>query len=1050
MAGAYVLWSLLLLATLVWALYDEFIGYRPWKMYQAEFRMVYANYLKKEIKQQTDAENKVENSSAYLSLKKQVDDMQAQVQPQIDKINQQIVLLNAQFTAVNDVHTTRHMYVASRLYIIEHTEDKSDKASLQKDLDDYEKEISVVKMPQEGGNVEQVRLDYQQVLDQFDAIQAQKSKLYAQEGNLLHPVSVVKKQLTDYLADHLDGPDVASLQGLLAKAESLEVKIRQINNPDAGITDRCESCHIGIREPIPLTKADVGGNEVFVSHPDPELLQIHDPEKFGCSPCHNGNGMDAQSIEKAHGNYEGWDWPLFPQDNVEAGCQQCHARDIVVDHAPVLNQGKFLFEWRGCMGCHVYKGYDQSPQDLVANGRTINNLENEQKQDQVDVQRYNKMGDSASTNEEAQQDYLKANELQVAISQIKMQIDQQNQQVKWLMMDTKKVGPDLKEIGVKLNPNWLPVWIEDPQAFRPTTRMPKFPFLPGQVKAIAAFLWQDSIQGTLPKQAPGDAAKGKVDFESRGCMGCHSVGEGSNQTGGWFAANLSRVGEKANYDYLVRWIHNPRERTAPYCPYEKRDLTPEDYKKHGLPYVFDLEHDRCPNDGHILQVEQETVMPNLRLSWEESRDIASYLMTLKEKDPGSYEKVTYLDDPKLAAEGKSLIQFYGCGGCHEIAGFEDAPRIGTELTAEGSKSLDQIDFALFRRDALIGEKGWKYTHKNFFEHKLANPEIFDQGMIKAPDERLHMPNFHLKPQEITELTTFLLGSQLSQYPERYFYEPGGAAKDIQEGWWLVKKYNCEGCHQFKLGQSSVLMTLPQYQTPDGKSQLPPRLLTEGARVNPDWLAGFLSNPALSDTDTDRDGVRSYLKVRMPTFYLSPIEVRTLVRFFQALSKQPMPYIPQKLEPLTNDELAMARALFVSPGAPCLKCHAIGLPSHDQYATAPNFLLASERLKPDWVRHWILDPALIDPGTAMPSGLFKEQDNREVFAGPVPPVMAHYAGDEADLLVRYLLEITPAEQQRLIQMSGKMMLPASTKTSELKQEPRPSARKTLVGMLIKSH
>jgi len=71
---------------------------------------------------------------------------------------------------------------------------------------------------------------------------------------------------------------------------------------------------------------------------------------------------------------------------------------------------------------------------------------------------------------------------------------------------------------------------------------------------------------------------------------CHSIGEGDEFQGGTFAANLTRVGEKDNYDYLVRWVHNARERTRPYCPYEKKDIGPEDYKKKGLPYVFDLEH----------------------------------------------------------------------------------------------------------------------------------------------------------------------------------------------------------------------------------------------------------------------------------------------------------------------------------------------------------------------------------------------------------------------------------------------------------------------------
>ena len=94
-------------------------------------------------------------------------------------------------------------------------------------------------------------------------------------------------------------------------------------------------------------------------------------------------------------------------------------------------------------------------------------------------------------------------------------------------------------------------------------------------------------------------------------MACHSVGEGEEAEGGTFAANLSRVGEKANYDYLVRWVHNPRERTRPYCPLEKRDLGPEDYERHGLPFVFDLDHSTCPNDGAELQVQQMTVMPKI-------------------------------------------------------------------------------------------------------------------------------------------------------------------------------------------------------------------------------------------------------------------------------------------------------------------------------------------------------------------------------------------------------------------------------------------------------
>jgi len=195
--------------------------------------------------------------------------------------------------------------------------------------------------------------------------------------------------------------------------------------------------------------------------------------------------------------------------------------------------------------------------------------------------------------------------------------------------------------------------------------------------------------------------------------------------------------------------------------------------------------------------------------------------------------------------------------------------------------------------------------------------------------------------------------------------------------------------------------------------LPPVLTTEGARVNPEWLRQFLANPSLSTTDTNRNGVRQYLQVRMPTFYLSDEEIRTLVLFFKAMSAQPEQFIPPKVAPLSDTERAMARSLFTSPAAPCLKCHMTGSPEHDKNATAPNFLLAHERLQPAWVDRWITDPAKIIPGTAMPSGLFKVQDGHWVFSGPEPPTLQHYSGDQADLLVRYMFTLTPQEQSALV-------------------------------------
>ncbi|MBA3805017.1 MAG: cytochrome c [Acidobacteria bacterium] len=663
------------------------------------------------------------------------------------------------------------------------------------------------------------------------------------------------------------------------------------------------------------------------------------------------------------------------------------------------------------------------------------------------------------------------------------------------MLDQKKVGPNLKDVRLKLRKEWIPVWLKDPQAFRPGTKMPTFWYLSGEKNgvvpsdrqdsernAIAAYLWQSAFEGQVPTQPGGDAGHGKELFETRGCMACHSIGEGDDKVGGEFAANLTRVGEKENYDYVVRWVHNPRERWAPYCPKEKRDLTPDDYKKHGKEFVFDVEHSTCPNDGAELQIQNMTVMPNFRLADQDSRDIATYLMSLS--SGASYPDASFMDDPNLKEPGRALIKQYGCAGCHEIRGFEEEQRIGKELTTEGATPLERLDFALMTQKAELGidpydenkkPKEW-YDHKGFFEHKITDPGIYDMGKEKDPAEHLRMPKPYLKPEWKTALTTFLLGSvgtEGANVPTSLFYTPENEQKDIQDGWWVIKKYNCMGCHNVQVGQRSILSGLPQYMEGGalGREQLPPGLLTEGARVDPEWLLNFLSDPSLSDTGEkgrspnphaqpngakenlrgntrgggnnngaaagqgvaqnstggggvpmgalkpqpgeNRNGVRTYLKVRMPTFNFSPNERRTLVRFFMAVSAQQEPYIKQELEPLSDDERELARSLFTSQAAPCLKCHMIGDPGHDLTATAPNFLQAGQRLKPDWTVRWMLDPQRIMPGTAMPSGLFKRDGERWVFASDLPGNQAaeRYEGDHAQLLMRYLLTLTPEEQAR---------------------------------------
>jgi hypothetical protein len=53
-----------------------------------------------------------------------------------------------------------------------------------------------------------------------------------------------------------------------------------------------------------------------------------------------------------------------------------------------------------------------------------------------------------------------------------------------------------------------------------------------------------------------------------------------------------------------------------------------------------------------------------------------------------------------------------------------------------------------------------------------------------------------------------------------------------------------------------------------------------------------SGKLLPQPGLDRNGVRPYLKFRMPTFNFSPNELQVLVRFFMAMSGQQDPYIKE--------------------------------------------------------------------------------------------------------------------------------------------------------------
>src|SRR6266404_5711049 len=638
-AAHYLIATILLMATLFWALWDEAWGQRPWKSFQYAFKDRYTAFLGTLRSRSAGEQKGLESDADFQKLKADYDEKSKAAAPQVKQINDDRKKVDDRLAAVQLVYTDKKALFAAETYSVE-TISLNDTDTKNRERADLEKKKAEpryeIDLPEEKGK----KYSYNQLEEKYNELRLEKARLVTALADVMKPVNEAKAKMDQYITDHLSDLTPEQIEGLRKKYHDWDPQIVQINVADANIVDRCESCHMGTREPVSITAAALtpkGAKQpddyarAFVSH-DKELLSVHDPDKFGCSPCHQGNGRATTSVEKAHGYYEHWLWPMFKKANVEAGCQTCHAADMVLQVGTVgatITDGKDLFRVRGCVGCHRYEGYDREPEDLLNIAQQIKQIESQQKDNSKQASQFRAQADKAASNEEANRLNQRAEALVVANSKLAGRIEQVDLQAKSLLRDMKKVGPNLKEIRAKINRDWIPVWLHKPTDFRPTTKMPNFRLNDDQIKAISAYLWQNALTDPIPAAKPGDAARGKDLFESRGCLACHSMGEGEEREGGSFAANLSRVGEKDKYDYLVRWISNPRHRLRPYCPFEKKDIGPEDYARHNKPYVFDLDHTTCPNDGHELQVQQMTVMPVLRLTQQEAQDIASYLITKK-------------------------------------------------------------------------------------------------------------------------------------------------------------------------------------------------------------------------------------------------------------------------------------------------------------------------------------------------------------------------------------------------------------------------------------
>jgi mono/diheme cytochrome c family protein len=677
-------------------------------------------------------------------------------------------------------------------------------------------------------------------------------------------------------------------------------KIDQIWIEDLKRADRCRTCHSGVEKAV---FADTRG--VFGLHPS-DLLKTHPLKQFGCTLCHDGDGMGL-TVASAHGQDPHWNRPLLSGELVQSTCRRCHPYNeqvplhIAFPQAPVLSQGKNLYTAKGCRGCHELAGFERPPSiapvlSHVGDKVDANWLARWLKRPKdylpdtimpfFDLPPQEIQSLSAFLlDQKGSRSELRATVGTADLDQGKRLVD------KIGCLGCHKVarqggdfGPDLSRVAEKIDLSWLQGWIRNPLSYDPETIMPDFRLTDDQIEVIAAYLL------TLGNPETGDASsasraqieEGQKRFGQRGCTGCHTMAG--------FAVGFKKAPEHTGFgDKRVDELDFgevtdiPRTRAAWILAKEKS------------PRVFST-------------ATIELIMPNFELTDQEAEALRVFVLSFTEQRlPVEYTKPLWRSgDPYLT--GMRTLETFNCIGCHKIG----LVREPLELEEENA---DQYF--------------WSASN-------VVLEEISGNGQALLP-----------KGQQLTD----------GEYKSLVDKQPEIENDLFRRRWFLdidaVDYLNLDlGFKQISASGMDEGQILTYYKDLNFG---PPILNYEGIKVQPNWLFQFLKAPYL---------IRPLAKATMPTFNLAEAEIVDLVEFFQArdeIHHNPFFETPE----LTPADIATADKIFKV----CLQCHYFDqrrTQSKDRFGDlkGPNLAEVKRRLRPEYIKRWIKFPELLIPGTQM--------------------------------------------------------------------------------------
>lgn len=833
--SVFVIGAGLLVALSLWAYWDDNIARRPWKGVQANFyRLDYnkakAAYDEEDKKLQADA-NYQELSKKLAAFRADLND--GELGRKLDALESEEKRATIKFQEIDQKVKDVKSELEEAWYEHDHAvQQKRDPKPYLEEIAELDKRKAQLDKELEPARARrnQLKEEIKKIQSGGKEIEDELAKLTAERDKWVRVMENATFQL---------GPTRFYKVPKIQQVSLDEFDRNRFDQPVARV-DRCQTCHLAINRPGFEKEANP-----FKTHPRREVLlsdTAHPPEKFGCTGCHEGQGVAVNSVKQAHGEVHLWEFPLLRGAKTQSSCTSCHL-DVqkFADDAPLLVEGQRLFEQVGCTGCHLVRGYENIPKiapsllkisakvDPSWMVRWIENphkLRPRTRMPNFDLKEADAVAIAAFIWSQSKEDgdkWTKEHPLPAgvgngdtnAVNKGKKLVESigckgchgfAEGEFSTPLGKQKDIVPNLQDIAAKTGPQWIYHWIKNPRGFSPDTRMPSLRLSDDEAGAITIYLMTlgkkaDQIAGIDEKLA--DAAnikRGESLVRRWGCFGCHDIKgmEKESRVG----AELTTFGSKPKEELFFGNRTDIKETWD--------DWT---YNKLKTPRIYATE-----------RIEQ--LMPQFDLADEDIKALRVLLGGFRERNVGERYQADHGLRVQQIVEGRRLMQQYNCVGCHEIENrggyirkyYQDNPTLAPPiLNGEGEKVQSDWFFSFLKAPVPI-----------------------------RPWLELRMPTFGLSDEHTNQLIGYFNGLSKVEIPFAYIDDNKIPPGHLDAAKQLVSKdyFNCFSCHQ----QGD--------KKPEGPVEgWAPDLTLARQRLNPNWILKWLKDPQKVEPGT-----------KMPSFY----------------------------------------------------------------------------------------------------------------------------------------------------------------------------------------